>query len=233
MKKPFHASVSLSLVVAAALLVPATGTATEPDDSFATATGPLTAGQTLKGSLETINDADFNFFYIPNTANVTVTTINSAKKAGKGPSGKTIVSSLLRARRGKLPVPLADTQRTLGPGKKAAVKVTLVPGKYFVPIGHAATKTDPAAGVPYQIKIGPVGSTTTSYEIFDRRCKDAKSKVLRIESSKRKTGDRLRKARRHRASNQTIRKLQGKLRSKRGKLQEAHRVKRIVCSVPR
>ena len=204
--------------------------AVEPNDDFTTATGPLTAGKTLKGALTTVNDVDFFYFYIPNTTQVSVTTTNSAK-ASKGPSGKTIASFLQRGRKGRTPVPLADTGRAVRPGKSATVAVTLVPGKYFLPVVHAASATEPASNVPYKLRIGPVGSTTNSFEIFARRCKDSLAKVRRIKSSKKNTARRLARAKRH-GSGKQARKLKQKLRAKRSKIGEAQRVKRIVCSVP-
>lgn len=221
----------LASIVAVGIAFAAPAQATEPNDGFDTATGPLNAGQTLHGSLQTVNDADFQFFYIPDTTQVSVTTINDAAKT-KGPSGKTIVSSLLRARKGRLPLPLVDTQRILRPGKRGTVEITLVPGKYFIPIGHAATKTAPQPNIPFRIKIGPIGSTTDSFEIFARRCNDALRKVSRIKSSKKNTAKRLAKAKRKDASPKKQRGLKQKLRSKRRKIDEAQRVKRIVCSVP-
>lgn len=220
-------------IAAGSLLSAGAAVAAEPNDSFATATGPLTAGQTFKASLETINDADFQFFYIPDTAQVTVTTINDSKSEGKAANrGRTIVSSLLRGRKGKLPLPLTDTARTLKPRQKGRVKITLVPGKYFIPIGRAETTADPQPNVPFRIQIAPAGTTTDSFEIFERRCKDARTKLERIKESKTHVARKLAEAKRkdHRGK---VRKLKAKLRSKRVKAAEAQRIKRIVCSVPR
>lgn len=223
------ASALLGLLVAA----PGAG-AVEPNEDFATATGPLVAGTPFKASLETINDIDFQFFYLPETTQLSVTTINeTTKRGGAADRGRTIVSSLLRGRKGKLPLPLAGTERTLAPGKRATVKISLVPGKYFIPIGRASNGATPEANVPFRIEIGPVGSTTSSFEIFERRCRDAQSKVSRIKSSKQRTAERLAKAKRGDAPDSKVRALEQKLRSKRAKIAEAQRLKRIVCSVPR
>ncbi len=224
----FRATI-VAIAAAALLLLPATAWGDEPDDSFDTATGPLTAGMSYKPTLTTINDADFFFFYIPDTTAVSVTTANLAKK--KGGAGRAITSSLLRGRTKRLPLPLADTQRTLKPGEKATVRITLVPGKYFVPVGHAPSKADPQPNVPFRLRIGPLGSTTDSFELFARRCNDAERRVSRIKSSKKNVAGRLAKAKRQ-GDRGKARKLKGKLRSKRRKIDEAQRLKRIVCSVP-
>jgi hypothetical protein len=210
-------------------LAPAAGAA-EPNNDFATATGPLTAGQPFKASLETADDSDFQFFYIPDTATVTVTvTNNTPQKDATG--GRTILASVLQARKGKLPLPLADTQRKIAPTDKGKIKLTLVPGKYFVPIGHAST-TNPAADVPFTIQINPAGTTTDSYELFARRCNDAHRMVERTKQSKKNIAERLKKAKKNDASYNKVSKLAVKLREKRAKVKEAQRIKRIVCSVP-
>lgn len=225
-----------ALIASSALigLVAAPAGAAEPNEGFTTATGPLTAGKTFKASLETINDSDFHFFYIPDPVQVSVTTINAAKK-GKDAAerrGRTIVSSLLRARKGKLPLPLPESLRTLAPGKRATVQITLVPGKYFIPVGRAPNGSEPQPNIPFRLRINPIGSTTDSYEIFERRCKDALRRVKRIKSSKKNTARKLAKANRRDASKREIRVLRERLRSKRSKIDEAQRIKRIVCSVP-
>ena len=220
---------ALSALGATLVLAPAANAA-EPNNDFATATGPLTAGQAFNASLETADDADFQFFYIPDTATVTVTVKNTtAKKNATG--GRTLVASLLQARKGKLPLPLADSERTLSPQETGKVKLTLVPGKYFIPIGHASS-TNAADNVPFRIQITPAGTTTDSFEIFARRCNDAHRSVARTKKSKKNVAKRLQQAKKHHASYHKVSKLNAKLRSKRAKIKEAQRIKRIVCSVP-
>ena len=122
-------------IIGLAAVVPLAGAA-EPNDDVTTAEGPLTAGKTFNGSLETATDGDFHFFYLPDTTAVTVTTINAAKKGTNAEDrGRTIVSSLLRARKGKLPLPIADSARVgraegqeAGQGEPAAGQV-LHPGR--------------------------------------------------------------------------------------------------------
>lgn len=220
---------ALSALGASIVLAPAAD-AVEPNNDFATATGPLTAGQPFNASLETADDVDFQFFYIPDTATVTVTVKNkTAKKNATG--GRTLVTSLLQARKGKLPLPLADTGRTLSPQEAGKIKMTLVPGKYFVAVGHSAPDKA-AADVPFRIQITPAGTTTDSYEIFARRCNDAHRSVARTKKSKKNVAKRLKQAKKNHASYHMVSKLNAKLRSKRAKIKEEQRVKRIVCSVP-
>ena len=223
---------ALGVTVLSSLLLPAAAGAAEPNEGFATATGPLTAGQTFKASIETVNDADFQFFYLPDATQLAVTTFNDAKPNGKAANrGRTIVSSLLRARKGKLPVAIPATTRTLKPGQKGRVKISVPPGKYFIPIGHSPSANNPLPNIPFRIQIGPVGSTTDSYEIFARRCNDAHRAVMRAKDSKKNVAKRLAKAKR-KDKDAKVRDLRAKLAAKRLKVKDAQRLKRIVCSVP-
>jgi hypothetical protein len=222
----------LGALGAALVLAPA-AQAAEPNNDFATATGPLTAGQVFKASLETPDDADFQFFYVPDPVTLTVTTINDAKSEGNVANrGRTLVSSLLRARKGKFPLPIAQTERILKPGQKGKAKVTLLPGKYFVPVGHATTKSPPLGDVPFRIQIAPTGSTTDSFELFQRRCQAAHRKVERIRSSIKRTSKRIARAKKHDASTHKIVKLKIKLREKRAKAKPAKKAEKFACSIP-
>lgn len=227
-------SIKLALLASfsACLLVPAAWAA-EPNEDFATATGPLTAGDTFSASLETETDVDFQFFYLPDTTEVTVTTINATKKrGGAADRGRTLVSSLLRGRKGKFPLPVAGTESLLEPGKRNRVKTTLLPGKYFIPVGRNATAA-PLPNVPFKLRINPVGSTTDSFEIFEQRCLAAKRKVDRIRSSIERTEDRIGKAKKNDAATSKIVKLKLKLKGKRDKAKARKKAEKFACSIPR
>lgn len=215
--------------LSATLVLAPAATAAEPNNDVATATGPLIAGPAFNASLETADDVDYQFFYIPDTTAVTVNVKNTTlKKNATG--GRTINTALFQARKGKDPLVVAGTLRTLAPQKSTQIKVTLVPGKYFIPVTHASA-TNPAADVPFRIQIKPAGSTTDSYEIFARRCKDSIQKVSQYKKSKKNVAKRIEKAKKA-GKDRKARQLASKLRSKRAKVQEAQRIKRIVCSVP-
>ncbi len=217
------------VTLGATLVLAPAAQAAEPNNDFATATGPLTAGQPFNAALETADDADFQFFYLPDTATVTVTVKNrTAKKNATG--GRTLVASLLQARKGKLPLALAGTGRVVSPQETEKIEMTLVPGKYFIPIGHSNAE-NAAANVPFRIQITPAGTTTDSYEIFARRCKDSLREVAQFKRSKKNVAKRVAKAKKA-GKDRKARALQAKLRSKRAKVREAQRIKRIVCSVP-
>jgi hypothetical protein len=222
----------LSLVILAVAAV-GVAIAAEPNDDFATAEGPLTAGKVFKGSLETEADTDFHFFYLPDTTTVSVTTFNDAAKGSKAQDrGRTIVSSLLRGRKGKLPQPVLETQRELAPKDKATVRVSLLPGKYFIPVGHALDTANPLGDVPFRLRIGPVGSTTDSFEIFAQRCAAAKRRVDRVRSSIERTSERIAKAKKNDAPTKKIVNLKLKLKDKRAKAKELKKAEKFACSIP-
>lgn len=221
-------------VLSTSLVLAHGASAAEPNEDFATATGPLTAGQTFRASLETATDADFQFFYLPDVTDVSVTTVNATeKRGGAADRGRTLVSSLLRGRKGKLPEPVPATVKTVKPGKSATVKVTLLPGKYFIPVGHATSNAAPLANVPFRLNIGPVGSTTDSFEIFESRCRSAQRRTDRIESSIKRTARRIQKAKRNDAPPSKIVELKLKQRDKREKADVARRAEKFACSIPR
>lgn len=228
------AIVVIALTIVGALLAAAPAESAEPNNDFQTATGPINAGQTYKENLESATDADFQFFYVPDPAAITVTTINATqKRGGAADRGRTIISSLLRARKGKLPLPVAGTERTVAPKEQAKVTVTVLPGKYFIPVGHAATNADPLGDVPFRLRINPIGTTTDSYEIFEARCRAADRKVDRIRSSIKRTAKRLKKAQKNDAPSGKIVKLKLKLRDKREKAGPAKKAEKFACSIPR
>ena len=224
----------VAVAIVAALLSAAPAEAAEPNNDFATATGPLNAGQVFNANLEEATDVDFQFFYVPDTAQVTVTTLNrTQKRGGAADRGRTIVSSLLRARKGKNPQIVPDSARTLAPKEQAKVKVTLLPGKYFIPIGRQQSNAEPLPDVPFRIKITPIGTTTDSYEIFESRCAAAKRRLDRNKASIKRTIKRIAKSKRNEAPSGKIVKLKLKLKDKRAKAKPLKKAEKFACSIPR
>ena len=231
MNKIRNLVLSMSIIGLAA--VPIAG-ADEPNDDVATAEGPLTAGKTFRASLEATTDVDYQFFYLPDSTRVSVTTVNAAKKGTKAEDrGRTVVSFLLRGRKGKAPAGVTDSGQELKPGQKGTVKVDLLPGKYFVPVQRAESSAAPRPDVPFRLRIGPVGSTTDSYEIFEQRCADAKRRVDRVKSSIKRTIKRIAKAKRNDAPTGKVVKLKLKLKDKRAKAKPLKKAEKFACSIPR
>lgn len=231
--KPGRTCAAIVACGAAALIAPAAAGAAEPNNDFLTATGPLTAGQVFKANLETVDDADFQFFYLPDTTNVTITTTNTTeKRGGAADRGRTIVSSLFRARKGKFPEPIVDSGKTVKPGDNASFTIALLPGKYFIPVGRLISTAEQLPNVPFKLQIGPVGSTTDSHEIFESRCHTAKRQLSRVKSSVRKSKKHLAKAKHNDAKSSKIVKLKLRLRAKRDKAHTVKKAEKFVCSIP-
>lgn len=221
----------LATAVALVAAAPGVAVAAEPNDTQATASGPLTAGQTFRGSLETVNDVDWQFFYVPDTAQMTLTISNAAKSEGNTANRRrTIAVSVVQARKRKPLLLVPDSAAKLRPGQKDKTKVTLGPGKYLIPVIHAAE--NPLAGIPFRIQIAPPGTTTDSYEIFARRCAAAIARVNRVHRSKKHLAKRLERAKR-KDKEAKAERLERKLEAKRKKAKVVQRAKRIACSVPR
>jgi hypothetical protein len=228
------AGVCAAIAACAIGLAGAAGAA-EPDNDFATATGPLTAGELYKSNLETIDDADFQFFYLPDPTQVSVTTINAAKvRGGAEDRGRTIYSILFRGRKGKDPKLVPESATTpLKPGERDKVTLSLLPGKYFIPVGRIDSGVAQQPKIPFRLEIGPLGSTTDSYEIFAARCHAQQRRVDRITHSIKRTERRLAKAKDNDARTRKIVRLKLKLRAKRDKAKDAKRSERFACSIPR
>ena len=228
-----HAYAAALACATAALLAPAVTGAAEPNNDFTTATGPLTAGKIFKASLETVDDADFQFFYLPDTTEITITTTNTTeKRGGAADRGRTIDSALFRARKGKAPAPVASTARTVKPGERASLEISLLPGKYYLPVGRAPSTAEQLPNVQFKLQIGPVGSTTDSHEIFEARCHAAQRELKRVKSSVRKSKQHLAKAKRNDEKSSKIVKLKLRLREKRDKAGSVKKAEKFVCSIP-
>ena len=209
--------------------------AAEPNDDFATATGPLTAGEVYKSNLETVDDVDVQFFYLPDPTRISVTTINATRiRGGAEDRGRTIASAMLRARKGKNPRLVQESgTEALRPGERDKVTLDLLPGKYFIPVVRVDSGVEQQPKIPFRLEIGPVGSTTDSYEIFAARCHTEQRRVARISESIRHAKRRLAKAKDNDARAHKIVHLKDKLRAKREKAREIKKSKRFACSIPR
>ena len=118
------------------------------------------------------------------------------------------------------------------PQKKDSVTISLLPGKYFIPVVHATSTSPPLGNVPFHLQIGPVGSTTDSHEIFEARCAAAKRHHNRIQTSIKKTKKHLSKAKKNDAKAKKIVKLKLRLRAKRDKAHTVKKAEKFVCSIP-
>lgn len=163
----------LMLVIGAALVaVPATAPPAaravapfEPNDSYITATGPISAGTTYTGAFETSNDLDYFYFYVPQLTQLQFRTTNTT------PKDTYICSRIVH----QLPSELDSVDGgslSVNDGESKTGAVTLEPGKYYYVI-----ECPGAIGETYSFSLGPAGVTST-YEPFALACAAAHPAVV-------------------------------------------------------
>jgi hypothetical protein len=137
----------------------------EPNDSFITASGPITSGVLYKGTFETSNDIDYYFFYLPTLTQLQFQTTNTT------PKNAYVCSEIVH----QLP---SDTQYMGGSslsvdeGESESGAVTLEPGKYYFVLSCSG-----AIGETYSFSLNPPGVTST-YEPFAIACAAAHPPVV-------------------------------------------------------
>lgn len=222
----------LAAATALATLAPG-AVAAEPNNSPATASGPLTAGKTFRATLGTADDIDWHYFYVPYAARMSVRLTNAAEPGGKASNRRRALSAaVFHVSKGKPLRLVANSEARVRPGKNERVQIDLVPGKYLLPVLHADNGADPLPDVPFRLLVGPPGTTTNSHEIFARRCASAIQRVKRVHRSKVRLAKRVKKARRQDKEAKESR-LEDRLDAKRSLAKVVQRNKRIACSVPR
>lgn len=228
-------------IVAFGLLVIAPGASGagpyEPNDSFNTAYGPLSAGTAYPGAFETENDVDYFYFYLPTLTQMQYQLVTP------GSNGYYNAVTIYRAE--------LDGSTTyesflyVEAGNTGIGAVTLERGKYFAVICSGSNCSDAETGDKYSFKILPAGITST-YEPFAAECAAARAPVqaaanaLRAAKARRgNAGRKLRAARNRGARRSTVAKLRAKFRkrSTEVKIQEAAfetavAAEGAACSVP-
>ena len=137
----------------------------EPNDSYISATGPISAGATYSGALETSNDRDYFYFYLPRQTQLQFTTTNTTAK-------DTYICSQIDHQLPGYVESVDDTRLTINDGQSASGAVTLEPGKYYFVVSCPG-----AIGETYTFSIGPAGVTST-YEPFAIACAAAHAPVV-------------------------------------------------------
>lgn len=137
----------------------------EPNDSYISATGPISAGTTYSGALETSNDHDYFYFYLPQQTQLQFTTTNTT------PDDTYICSEIDHQLPGYVTT-VDDSELSINDGQSASGAVTLEPGKYYFIVGCPG-----AIGETYTFSIGPAGVTST-YEPFAIACAAAHAPVV-------------------------------------------------------
>jgi hypothetical protein len=159
-----------ALPVALALLLPFAASSMaaspfEPNDSYISATGPISAGTTYTGALETSNDRDYFFFYLPQQTQLQFRLTNTSSKESY------ICSSIAQQHLSEVDF-ISSSSLGVNNGESASGAVTLQPGKYYFIV-----ECPNVIGESYTFSIGPPGVTST-YEPFAIACSAAHPPVV-------------------------------------------------------
>jgi hypothetical protein len=166
-----HLRLSIAIgaaIVAALAVAPSAVVAAgpfEPNDSYITATGPITAGTTYTGAYETSNDADYFYFYLPQLTQLQFGTTNSTSKEIY------LCSHIDHQLPGEVDS-VAGSYLTVYGGESKTGAVTLERGKYYYVLDCPGT-----IGKAYSFSLSPAGVTST-YEPFALACAAAHPAVV-------------------------------------------------------
>lgn len=129
----------------------------EPNDSYIAATGPITAGTNYSGALETSNDRDYFFFYLPQLTQLQFRLTNTSSKESF------ICSSIAQQLPSEVDY-ISNSSLGVYNGESASGAVTLEPGKYYFIV-----ECPNVIGESYTFSLSPPGVTST-YEPFAVAC---------------------------------------------------------------
>jgi hypothetical protein len=228
-------------IIVSGLLVIAPGASAagpfEPNDSFNTAYGPLSADTTYSGVFETENDADYFYFYLP--------TLTQMQYQLVTPGDNGIQNSVTIYRAELDGSTDYESYLDVEEGSTGIGAVTLDRGKYFAVVCSGSNCSDAATGDKYSFKILPAGITST-YEPFAAECAAARAPVLgaanALKAAKAKRGNagrKLRAARNRDAKRRVIGKLRAKFRKRNAEVKAQEAVfesavaaEGVACSIP-
>jgi hypothetical protein len=159
--KRFLDRMKFVLPLTIALLIPlgsgATAAPFEPNDSYIAATGPIFAGTNYSGALETSNDNDYFFFYLPQQTQLQFRLTNTSSKES------TICSQIAQQRPDEVDY-VSNSSLAVHNGESSSGAVTLEPGKYYFIVNCPSV-----IGESYTFSLSPPGVTST-YEPFAIAC---------------------------------------------------------------
>jgi hypothetical protein len=148
----------------------AAGGAYEPNDSIASAAGPLLAGAIYTAELERPGDSDLFYFHIT-SATSTRTEVNVANVGGGGASTDLSVTIL-----DSEATPIAG-QSYIGAGGSRLVSTALEPQKYFLRVS-----TGEGFGDAYSLTLGGAPGAFGPYSQIAGRCAAATSAAARAQT---------------------------------------------------
>jgi hypothetical protein len=203
----------------------------EPNESLASAYGPLALNQTYSATVESATDRDFYYFYVtaPGESYVSLTIASRG-----GPSRIAGVNAtLLDASETPL-----DALEYVGGAEARTISVALKPQKYFVEVSPSE-----GAGDSYDLTVGGAAGAVAPYSAIVARCADSESRVSsaeralsRAEGKKQRATARLQRSR---YSGQSVqrharalsRQAKSLVRSRKLALKSAQRSREPWCSI--
>jgi hypothetical protein len=234
-------SVGITAAVALIALTTAVGGvargsgALEPNDSSAAASGPLLAGQSYEGVLETPGDIDFFYFYVA-AADRRQSTLTVRNLGGDGTTAVIDAAILDSAA-----TPLEGVSY-LEAGKEAAIAVSVTAGRYLVEVRVNPAFNDSAA-LHYSLS-GEGGGAFIPYATIAARCEAARkgtaktrSGLERVKSRLQRTTTRLHLSRHgsaatRRAARRAQRSARTLVRAERQALKADKQIEARWCQVP-
>jgi hypothetical protein len=225
----------IAVVLALTLSSPSAAAPYEPNDTIASATGPLLTGQTYEASLESATDRDFFYFYVtsPTPAQVTPT----IKNLGNGPQAASINVTIVDF----VGSALSPVAYYLSAGGEATGAASLGVQKYFLEVRPA---TEGAGSTSYSLAAAGSQGAFGSYAEIAARCaagmeavKTARSRVNRAQSKLHRATARLRQSRfgtpvELRAARKSFRKAKARTTGAQRTLKAKRSLLQPWCSVP-
>ncbi len=135
----------------------------EPNDATINAAGPLALQQTYSGSIETLGDRDFYFFYVTSPAQVVLTVKNLG--------GGGVISYFGTAILDSSATPL-DAVSYIDNGEERAITVDLVPQKYYIEVA-----ANEGSGDGYVLTTGGSSGAFGPYASIAAQCATANAAV--------------------------------------------------------
>lgn len=225
----------VAVVFALTLASPTAAAPYEPNDTIASATGPLLAGQTYEASLESASDRDFFYFYVASSTPAQVTP--TIKNLGSGPQAASLNATIIDS----LGSTLSPVAYFLGAGGEATGATSLGAQKYFLEVRSA---TEGAGSTNYSLTAVGSQGAFGSYAEIAARCaagtkavKTARSRVNRAQSKLQRATARLRQSQfgtpvELRAARKNFRKAKTRTTSAQRKLKAKRSLLQPWCGVP-
>ena len=193
----------------------------EPNDSFNTAVGPLVAGLPVSASIETVNDEDYFYFYVPQRTQLLYSLRNTS------PFDNTLCADIYRQENAG-PDGVSGSGISISDGETSSNAVTLGRGKYYFVVSCGGDTDN--IGETYTFTLNPPGSLS-DYGPFAAACAAAHAPVTATAATLAKAKAKLRRAKaKHRR--RAIRKNRAKVKDAKDAFNAAVKAEQQACAVP-